>query len=33
MFKDSVTKLYCNDYEIIASSMDGTVKIFDIRMG
>jgi hypothetical protein len=32
-FKDSVTKVICNDHEIIASSMDGSFKFFDVRKG
>lgn len=32
-FKDSVTKVIVEDCEIIASSIDGTVKTFDLRMG
>lgn len=32
-FKDSVSKVICTDWEIAASSMDGSVKFFDVRKG
>lgn len=33
LFKDSVTQVQANDYEIICGSMDGSVTFFDIRKG
>jgi len=32
-FRDSVSKVVIKDYHIIASSIDGTVRAFDVRMG
>ena len=32
-FKDSVCKVKVDGFEIIAGSMDGTLKFFDIRKG
>lgn len=32
-FKDSVSKVIVNKYEVIASSIDGKVRSYDLRMG
>ncbi|GFH08232.1 WD_REPEATS_REGION domain-containing protein, partial [Haematococcus lacustris] len=32
-FKDSVTCVVVRDHEIVASSVDGSIRRFDIRMG
>lgn len=32
-FRDSVTSVLCSSHEIVAGSVDGTVRTFDIRSG
>lgn len=32
-FKDSVSQVKAQDYKVICASMDGSVKVFDIRKG
>ena len=32
-FRDSVSKVVIKDYQIIASSIDGSIRSFDVRMG
>ncbi len=32
-FKDSVSQVRAQDYKVICASMDGSVKVFDIRKG